>query len=130
MNNNNLQETIQKCRNEIEQLSEQLNKDRVARMGAVDLIMCKEGVATPQCGNHKLRERKLLRGHFGKVYALQWCPGEGNDDKLVSASQDGKLIVWNGLTSNKTKIGSVVLSLGDDSCLFSFRLLCCMWRIR
>jgi len=100
----NIQETIQKCRNEIEQLSEQLNKDRVARMGAVDLITCKEGEATLSLGTHKLRERKLLRGHFGKVYALQWCTGEGHDDKLVSASQDGKLIVWNGLTSNKTKL--------------------------
>jgi WD40 repeat protein len=44
------------------------------------------------------RARRILRGHFAKVYAMHWA-----DDKrhLVSASQDGKLIVWNALTTNK-----------------------------
>lgn len=38
------------------------------------------------------RVRRMLRGHFGKVYSMQWA---GNSIDLVSASQDGKLIVWN-----------------------------------
>jgi len=101
---NTLAESIAKCRDEIAQLTESLNKERVNRMGAVDLMTCKQGEETANLTRHNIRERKLLRGHFGKVYALQWCLGEGHDDKLVSASQDGKLIVWNGLTSNKTKL--------------------------
>lgn len=43
--------------------------------------------------------RRNLKGHFGKVYALHW--GGGDTDSLVSASQDGKLIIWNGNTTNK-----------------------------
>lgn len=43
--------------------------------------------------------RKTLKGHFGKVYAMQWSPADPN--QLVSAAQDGKLIVWNALTTNK-----------------------------
>lgn len=43
--------------------------------------------------------RRNLKGHFGKVYALNW--GGGGTDILVSASQDGKLIVWNGNSTNK-----------------------------
>jgi len=99
-----LTNAITQCRAEIEALSNQLQQERVNRMGAVDLPTCAQGKSTANIVNHSIRERKLLRGHFGKVYALQWCLGEGNDEKLVSASQDGKLIVWNGLTSNKTKL--------------------------
>jgi guanine nucleotide-binding protein G(I)/G(S)/G(T) subunit beta-1 len=43
------------------------------------------------------KHRRILKGHFGKVYAMHW----GDDQQLVSASQDGKLIVWNGFTTNK-----------------------------
>lgn len=45
-----------------------------------------------------VRSNTFLRGHFAKVYAMQWCK---SSTSLVSASQDGKLIVWNGLTGNK-----------------------------
>jgi len=45
-----------------------------------------------------LRTRRLLRGHLSKVYALCFS----KDSKtLVSASQDGKLIIWNGYTTHK-----------------------------
>mmetsp|Transcript_35849 Transcript_35849/g.73064 ORF Transcript_35849/g.73064 Transcript_35849/m.73064 type:complete len:358 (+) Transcript_35849:88-1161(+) len=44
--------------------------------------------------------RRRLAGHFGKVYAMHWA---GDSTHLVSASQDGKLIVWNGVTSNKVQ---------------------------
>lgn len=44
--------------------------------------------------------RRKLTGHFGKVYAMHWA---GDSAHLVSASQDGKLIVWNGITTNKVQ---------------------------
>jgi WD40 repeat protein len=46
----------------------------------------------------ELKRRKILRGHFGKIYAMHWSE---DNRHLVSASQDGKLIVWNGFASNK-----------------------------
>jgi len=46
-----------------------------------------------------LKEKRLLRGHFGKVYAMHWS-GK-NSELIVSASQDGKLIVWNANTTHK-----------------------------
>ena len=42
--------------------------------------------------------RRTLEGHFGKVYSMHWA---GDSTHLVSASQDGKLIVWNAITNNK-----------------------------
>jgi guanine nucleotide-binding protein G(I)/G(S)/G(T) subunit beta-1 len=46
----------------------------------------------------QFRPRRILKGHFGKIYAMHWA----HDSKhLVSASQDGKLIIWNAVTTNK-----------------------------
>eukprot|EP00268_Persea_americana_P023140 TRINITY_DN2281_c0_g2_i2.p1 TRINITY_DN2281_c0_g2~~TRINITY_DN2281_c0_g2_i2.p1 ORF type:complete len:378 (-),score=52.47 TRINITY_DN2281_c0_g2_i2:509-1642(-) len=42
---------------------------------------------------------RTLQGHTGKVYSLDWTPEK---HRIVSASQDGRLIVWNALTSQKT----------------------------
>jgi len=47
----------------------------------------------------KMAHRRLLRGHFGKIYAMQWCPAAGHF--IASASQDSKLIIWNALSQNK-----------------------------
>ncbi|KAJ3423959.1 guanine nucleotide-binding protein beta g protein beta [Anaeramoeba flamelloides] len=49
-------------------------------------------------GQPTLEVCRELIGHLGKIYAMHW----GEDSQhLVSASQDGKLIVWNAETSNK-----------------------------
>uniref|UniRef100_A0A8C6QQJ1 Guanine nucleotide-binding protein G(I)/G(S)/G(T) subunit beta-1 n=1 Tax=Nannospalax galili TaxID=1026970 RepID=A0A8C6QQJ1_NANGA len=40
----------------------------------------------------------LTQGHLAKIYAMHW----GTDSRLlVSASQDGKLIIWDSYTTNK-----------------------------
>ena len=49
--------------------------------------------------DYKPSIRRALRGHFGKIYAMHWSPA--SPQHLVSASQDGKLIVWNAFTTNK-----------------------------
>jgi len=43
--------------------------------------------------------KRVLRGHFGKIYSMQWSPAHSQN--LVSASQDGKLLIWNAFTTNK-----------------------------
>jgi len=47
----------------------------------------------------KPRPRRTLKGHLAKIYAMHWST---NQVYLVSASQDGKLLVWDALTTNKT----------------------------
>ena len=58
-----------------------------------------EGATVSSISPPQPKVRRNLKGHFGKVYAMHW--GGGGSDVLVSASQDGKLIVWNGNTTNK-----------------------------
>jgi len=105
VNRGALGELIAKCKAEVKDLTERFENERKNRSGDTTVDRCKdaEGVA-PLHSIPLLKERKCLRGHFGKIYALHWCRGEGNDEKVVSASQDGKLIVWNALTTYKLKM--------------------------
>jgi len=53
------------------------------------------------------KRRVLLRGHMGKVISMHWQPEPKDHNeavKLISAGQDGKVIMWNGLTSTKYKL--------------------------
>jgi WD40 repeat protein len=56
------------------------------------------GAGAPPAPALNMIQRRILRGHFGKVYAMHWA---ADSQKLVSASQDGRLIIWNALSSNK-----------------------------
>lgn len=46
----------------------------------------------------QMRPRRTLKGHLAKIYAMQWSQDKRH---IVSASQDGKLIVWDAYTTNK-----------------------------
>ena len=45
-----------------------------------------------------LRTKRTLKGHLAKIYAMHWSTDRRH---LVSASQDGKLIIWDAYTTNK-----------------------------
>ena len=63
-----------------------------------DILEEKEVAALPKLS---MKTRRTLKGHFAKIYAMHWAEGQTAQRHLVSASQDGKLIVWNALTANK-----------------------------
>lgn len=65
-----------------------------------------------------MRTRRTLRGHLAKIYAMHWATDSRN---LVSASQDGKLIVWDGYTTNK--VGAPPISLTSPSLDEDFGIL-------
>lgn len=45
-----------------------------------------------------IKFRRILKGHYGKIYSMHWGV---NSKHLVSASQDGKLLIWNAHTTHK-----------------------------
>lgn len=45
-----------------------------------------------------MKPRRALKGHLAKIYAMHWSTDRRH---LVSASQDGKLIIWDAYTTNK-----------------------------
>lgn len=62
-----------------------------------------------------VKNRRKLLGHFGKVMALQWG---GDSRTVVSAAQDGNLLIWNAVSANKVKAiplkSSYVMSVGME----------------
>jgi guanine nucleotide-binding protein G(I)/G(S)/G(T) subunit beta-1 len=53
-----------------------------------------------ELGPIKLKSRKILKGHLAKIFSLGWS---SDSQQIVSASQDGKLIIWNALTTLKVQ---------------------------
>jgi len=49
----------------------------------------------------KMKCRRTLKGHLSRIYATQWS---SNPYVMASASQDGKLLVWDAFTTNKTHV--------------------------
>jgi len=48
-----------------------------------------------------IKSVKILTGHFGKIYGMDW----GKDENTVlSAAQDGSLIIWNAQSQNKIDV--------------------------
>jgi len=85
-------------------LKDEINRMRSDLNDVEDLASFCEGKGV---GSNKeklaIKNRRVLKGHFAKIYAMHWCDSEADpfSKHLVSASQDGKLIVWNAWTTNK-----------------------------
>ena len=87
-----LRDTLaKKLKSQIQQVKNERNDGKM-RDAKAD-FEGKQLAPVPKC-------RRILKGHFGKVYAMHWS---GDSTQLVSASQDGKLIIWNGFTTNKVQ---------------------------
>jgi guanine nucleotide-binding protein G(I)/G(S)/G(T) subunit beta-1 len=84
----------------LKQEAEHLKNDiREGRKAACDTSLAQVAEqSTEPVGRIQLRTRRTLRGHLSKVYAMHWGADSRN---LVSASQDGKLIVWDSYSTNK-----------------------------
>jgi guanine nucleotide-binding protein G(I)/G(S)/G(T) subunit beta-1 len=92
------QEEIERCKKEIAEFKEKIDQHRGDPEGAEQPLAEFANSKTVQPAKCDMKQRRILKGHFGKIYALHWSEDSRH---LVSASQDGKLIVWNGFTTNK-----------------------------
>jgi len=82
-------------RHEAEQLQSAIKEKRNA---VNDAKLTERTSSMNQVGRIVMRNRRTLRGHLAKIYAMHWASDSRN---LVSASQDGKLIVWDSYSTNK-----------------------------
>jgi guanine nucleotide-binding protein G(I)/G(S)/G(T) subunit beta-1 len=88
---------IEQLRQEAEALKNQI---RDARKAACDTTLLQSAQSLEPVGRIQMRARRTLRGHLAKIYAMHWGT-DSSSRNLVSASQDGKLIVWDSYTTNK-----------------------------
>lgn len=83
------------AKQQLQRLSDDIDRELAALNSGHFDAQSSRGMAA----NHQLQQRRDLKGHFQKVYSVHWA-GRGQD-LLVSASQDGKLIIWNANSTNK-----------------------------
>jgi len=86
---------LEQLRQEAEELKAKIRADRNK---ANDISLRDATERVEPLGRLQFRQRRTLRGHLAKIYAMQWAADSRN---LVSASQDGKLLVWDTYTTNK-----------------------------
>lgn len=88
-----IQEAINQAKKEASQLQDEIKKNR-EKTNDADL----REIKLPDIGPLKIKSRKTLKGHLAKIYSMAWS---SDSKQLVSASQDGKLIIWNALNTYK-----------------------------
>jgi len=85
---------INKVEQQIASLRTSLVKQKInIKEGAL-----KETVGGTQYNVGTFKETKILAGHFGKIYAMHWAEDSCH---LASASQDGKLMIWDAQQNHK-----------------------------
>ncbi|CDH59052.1 g-protein beta subunit [Lichtheimia corymbifera JMRC:FSU:9682] len=86
---------IAAARREAEALKERIKRRKEALEDSTLQEMAKDIESLPRI---VMKARRTLKGHLAKIYSMHW----GADKRhIVSASQDGKLIVWDAYTTNK-----------------------------
>jgi guanine nucleotide-binding protein G(I)/G(S)/G(T) subunit beta-1 len=88
---------------------------RTKRMQLLPQAAASVRAASSGRGPPSVKLRRTLKGHFGKVTALHWS---GDSREIVSASQDGNLLVWNPISNNKIQAiqlkSSYVMAVGIE----------------
>ncbi|KAM9418948.1 guanine nucleotide-binding protein G(I)/G(S)/G(T) subunit beta-3-like [Salvelinus alpinus] len=69
-----------------------------ARKAVNDTTMAAVASGVAAAPRIQLKNRKTLKGHLAKIYGLHWS---ADNRHMVSASQDGKLLIWDTYTGNK-----------------------------
>eukprot|EP01135_Chromosphaera_perkinsii_P004647 Nk52_evm40s292 gene=Nk52_evmTU40s292 len=87
---------IEQLKKQAEELKAKIKHERESKRDTTLAEAC-AGVDSIQKISFKY-PKKILRGHLAKIYAMHWATDSRH---LVSASQDGKLIVWDAYTTNK-----------------------------
>jgi len=90
-----IQEQIEAAQKEAEELKAQIKKNREDKADTTLKDFAKDIPTAPKCA---IKMRRTLKGHLAKVYSIHWSEDKS---RVVSASQDGKLLVWDGMTTNK-----------------------------
>ncbi|AAW43317.1 conserved hypothetical protein [Cryptococcus deneoformans JEC21] len=90
-----IQDKIAGARREADGLKDKI---RAAREQTADTSLRAMASDTPPLPRAALKARRTLKGHLAKIYALHWA---ADTRHLVSASQDGRLIVWDAYSTNK-----------------------------
>ncbi|XP_061670810.1 guanine nucleotide-binding protein subunit beta-5b [Syngnathoides biaculeatus] len=88
-------ESLASLKRESATLKKKLDEER-NKLSDVELSKVAEKVEA--VSSLSIKTRRVLKGHNNKVLCMDWCKDKR---RMVSSSQDGKVIVWDAFTLNK-----------------------------
>ncbi|XP_008309194.1 guanine nucleotide-binding protein subunit beta-5b [Cynoglossus semilaevis] len=91
-------ESLQTLKRESETLKKKLEEER-GKLNDVELHQVAEKIEV--LASLSIKTRRVLKGHANKVLCMDWCKDKR---RVVSSSQDGKVIVWDAFTLNKENV--------------------------
>ncbi|CDS03869.1 Putative Guanine nucleotide-binding proteinFT subunit beta [Lichtheimia ramosa] len=83
------------AKREAEKLKEKIKRKKES---LADTTLPQEAQQVEALPRLTMKVRRTLKGHLAKIYAMSWAADKRH---LVSASQDGKLLVWDAYTTHK-----------------------------
>ena len=86
---------LEQLKGEIDRLKNSIYE---AQKNACDTTLVQAASQVESVGRITPKSKRVLRGHLAKIYSMHWA---ADSRQLASASQDGKLIVWDSWSSNK-----------------------------
>lgn len=92
---NEIMDRIAFTRKEAEHLKEKIRQKKASLFDTTLRKVANELEPLPHV---EMKVRRTLKGHLAKIYAMHWST---DNQHLISASQDGKLIGWDTYTTNK-----------------------------
>ncbi|KAI8881244.1 guanine nucleotide-binding protein subunit beta [Backusella circina FSU 941] len=92
---NDIAERTAAARRDAEQLKEKIKQKKES---LADTTLFQVAQKVDKLPRLTMKVRRTLKGHLAKIYAMQWAVDKRH---LVSASQDGKLLVWDAYSTNK-----------------------------
>lgn len=96
-----LSDKLVEARKRVAHLKEEVQKTQEAKLNGYNGIKgTLKDAPTPL--HSALAVRKVLKGHFHKIYAIHWS--QSKPTELLSAGQDGKLILWDTLQAVKKQV--------------------------
>jgi guanine nucleotide-binding protein G(I)/G(S)/G(T) subunit beta-1 len=106
---------IEKAKSQVTTLQSDIEKTLVAKNNKTMAESVSGVMLAPIRPPPATKCRRILKGHFGKITAVHWA---GDSRGVVSASQDGNLLLWNAVTANKLQSislkSSYVMSVGME----------------
>ena len=106
---------IENAKGQVASLQAEIGEILSSKKGGKSLSQSVTTALAPIRAPPQVKCRRTLKGHFGKITAIHWGP---DSTKIISASQDGNLLLWNAVTSNKLQAiplkSSYVMSVGME----------------
>lgn len=90
-------EEVQQAKARAEELKQNIRRQK-ERLLDTDLSEWSHQQGIAPARGRDLRVRRTLKGHDGKIYAMRWSYDSRH---VLSAAQDGKMILWEAPTTNK-----------------------------